>query len=822
MTPDASDPPVPPTRHARSFDCEFTGLNASPTTGHDLLDTPEERFAKVHACVRAFTVLQVGVAIFSFDPHTRRWTCRPFNFWTIPDAKAGRGVFSAQVASLQFLVDCGFDLNKCVARGIPFVPAAERSRAAAREARLAQRPPIIPSSDRDKAFVANLLIKVAEWLSRSDDDGDGDGDGARDEDLCLDPTNGFLRALTYQILEGDPSRFGGNKARDDPGFIASTSCDFADGRPRIVLSRASREEVATHRAAKEAADRKKDQMKEGFGLVLAKLGACGRPCVGHNALFDCVYVVDKFLAELDGSFEGFKREFDRTVKGAFYDTKLIAQRFMDGYLDTLQEYGESRPKATRTRRPGSGEGEDAALPGGTSSSRRATDGGGDEGTSSGVRARTISTTGNAAADVETAKETANGDASLARPSPGNLPAPLDTALGPLYRALSSRPLPPMWTEELLRERHGSTRAEAAANAEAEANEPFGGAGTQWRGDGGAILDWIAFPDAFQRYDSALRIVPNRSQRDDVVAAAYGTHKRVSHSFGFEHEAGYDAYMTGVCFIVMVLHSRGVMASSEHGQVRVFADPDAFAGVDAATGLPDRNRIGRLGTCAFSAADGVVPLQRSDMSQMSLRPGTVDVVPDRGNVYFLVGVTQGTTTAAVAQLLAAAGLGIPLHIVFVDKGTVRVIMHGKQYAGNVAHTHYAGAFDGGLRSNRRDPGATVMRDRLRAVGAGVEVLAYTEWVRAKAYERETEASNAAAVAANLAAELAKRTRSTAQISAEVHAGTYYSRSASLSGAGGFLGALLGRSGSKRRREDGGAPAGFPPRKRTRSEYGCVVM
>jgi hypothetical protein len=116
----------------------------------------------------------------------------------------------------------------------------------------------------------------------------------------------------------------------------------------------------------------------------------------------------------------------------------------------------------------------------------------------------------------------------------------------------------------------------------------------------------------------------------------------------------------------------------------------------------------------------------------------------------------------------------------------------------------------------------MRDRLRAVGAGVEVLAYTEWVRAKAYERETEASNAAAVAANLAAELAKRTRSTAQISAEVHAGTYYSRSASLSGAGGFLGALLGRSGSKRRREDGGAPAGFPPRKRTRSEYGCVVM
>ena len=256
----------------------------------------------------------------------------------------------------------------------------------------------------------------------------------------------------------------------------------------------------------------------------------------------------------------------------------------------------------------------------------------------------------------------------------------------------------LWTEELLRERHGSTRAQAAENAE-EADEPFGGAGTQWRGDGGAILDWIAFPDAFQRYDSALRIVPNRSRMDDAVANAYGTtNDRRTRST--EHEAGYDAYMTGVCFLVMVLHSRGVMAS-EAGQVRVFADPDAFADVPPqGTGLPDRNRIGRLGTCAFSAADGVVPLQRSDMSQMSLRSGHVDVVPDRGNVYFLVGVAQGMTTAAVAQFLAAAGIGIPLHVVFVDKGTVRVMMQGKQHVGTIAHSHHAVV--GGLRSNRRDP------------------------------------------------------------------------------------------------------------------------
>jgi poly(A)-specific ribonuclease len=201
-----------------SFDCEFTGLNVGPNTTHDLLDTPEERFQKVHQCVRAFTVLQVGVAIFAFDPATRRWTCRPFNFWTIPDAKVGKGVFASQASSLQFLVECGFDLNKCVGKGIPFVPASERSKTEQRRAQLAQRPPIIPSSDRDIAFVRDLLIKVTDWLTRSDNDEEDSADGGWNDDLCLDPTNGFLRALTYQILERDPVRFGGNNDRADPGF----------------------------------------------------------------------------------------------------------------------------------------------------------------------------------------------------------------------------------------------------------------------------------------------------------------------------------------------------------------------------------------------------------------------------------------------------------------------------------------------------------------------------------------------------------------------------------------------------------------------------
>lgn len=50
--------------------------------------------------------------------------------------------------------------------------------------------------------------------------------------------------------------------------------------------------------------------------------------MGHNALYDCIFTLDKFLVSVDGTFDNFKEAFNENIKGAFYDTKLIAQRFM--------------------------------------------------------------------------------------------------------------------------------------------------------------------------------------------------------------------------------------------------------------------------------------------------------------------------------------------------------------------------------------------------------------------------------------------------------------------------------------------------------------
>ena len=126
---------------------------------------------------------------------------------------------------------------------------------------------------------------------------------------------------------------------------------------------------------------------------------------------------------------------------------------------------------------------------------------------------------------------------------------LDTALGPLYENLSTRRVP--------KSREG-THANEVANevANVVANE----VANEVANDAATILDVIDFPDGFDRYAAALR----RRDADDADAVAALAKERAS----FAHEAGYDAYMTGVCFLTMALYGRVAANSDGVGSTRV--------------------------------------------------------------------------------------------------------------------------------------------------------------------------------------------------------------------------------------------------------------
>ena len=629
-----------------SFDLEFTGISADRSTKFDQFDTLPERWRKVHACVSQFTVLQYGVCCFAFDPQSRRWTVRPFNFWLFPDASRGSTeTFSCQASSLGFLSSCDFDFNKCVSQGVPFTSPSAARAAEERRARDEQRPPIVPSNERDVEFVRQLKEDVGLWLKKRKQK----NDDASYDALTLAPVNGFLRALTYQTLE--TTDFGVPHS-DKPGFIAGTVRENGDP-PRVRLTRATPAEAA-RRDAEVAASRARDaRARQGFSVAIKKLVDSGVPAVGHNGLFDACYTLEKFLRETDGSLDAARAAFDEAFACPYYDTKLVAQTFLDAYAGA----GSLRPAGARA-----------------------------------------------------------GEAPAAETF-----LPLDTALGALYKTLTKCALPRM----MAKENESAAGGEATASPSRRRGGGAAGAGAgaaprPARGAGDRVLDWLEFPAGFERYAFALE---EEERRSGTSASGDGGH--VVSRASYAHEAGYDAFMTGVCFLAMTLHARSVVPVDGDGVVRVFGDAKSLGLTFSATAsdgrvLRPRNFVGDLGASPFANADGAVPLQMCDVGVLRLR-GAQPRVPPRAGVVVFTGVAPGLSVSALTPRFVAAGLEAPWQVVWIGKNTLRVTFRpptAEDASGPAAAARFA---------------SEVSR-RLLAVGTRVEAVDWDTWRRREEAEK----------------------------------------------------------------------------------------
>ena len=64
-------------------------------------------------------------------------------------------------------------------------------------------------------------------------------------------------------------------------------------------------------------------------------------------MFDACYTLEKFLRETDGSLDAARAAFDERFGCPYYDTKLLAQTFLDAYAAALAARAGERP-ARRT------------------------------------------------------------------------------------------------------------------------------------------------------------------------------------------------------------------------------------------------------------------------------------------------------------------------------------------------------------------------------------------------------------------------------------------------------------------------------------------
>ena len=70
-----------------AFDEEMTGIHLNASTVPAMCDTAEQRYAKMRRVASEFTLMQVGICVFTAEEGGL--VAHPFNFYVCPDAASG-------------------------------------------------------------------------------------------------------------------------------------------------------------------------------------------------------------------------------------------------------------------------------------------------------------------------------------------------------------------------------------------------------------------------------------------------------------------------------------------------------------------------------------------------------------------------------------------------------------------------------------------------------------------------------------------------------------------------------------------------------------
>ncbi|XP_028913883.1 poly(A)-specific ribonuclease PNLDC1 isoform X2 [Ornithorhynchus anatinus] len=286
-------------RRARflSLDVEFTGLRSSSSPGRrpSLFDSPAEWYAKTRPDIRLFTACQIGLSVFAGgEGNSNKYEAHSYNFFLFPTTF---GILDSQISfqasSIEFLNRYGFDYNKFLKNGVPYLNEEQEERI--QQALLSGNWKVRRTVDRDQ--LKAVIGEVTRWLALAQD-------GDR---MTLRGVTGF-QVFNIQLVlrQALPDVWTFPKDRE------------------IVVQKVSREHRWCLENSPQDPCRKESILlsARGFSVLFRMLAEARKPLVGHNMLMDLLFLHEKFYRPLPESYEQFKQN----VHGLFpvlVDTKNV-------------------------------------------------------------------------------------------------------------------------------------------------------------------------------------------------------------------------------------------------------------------------------------------------------------------------------------------------------------------------------------------------------------------------------------------------------------------------------------------------------------------
>ncbi|KAF9101626.1 hypothetical protein BGX27_011392 [Mortierella sp. AM989] len=314
-----------------AMDTEMTGL-AYPANIPKFQDSLATRYSKVSTSAAEFLVIQLGICTFTWSDEVGGYEARPFNFPCFPssvdEAKAGERFFNCQSTSLEFLIRNGFDFNKWIRHGIPYLTRTEeelyiirKTEKEALHSTISTTQTDIPMDDRNREFMLSTVEKIREWVQSS-----------AEEPLTIPAPNSFFRRLVYQIVRTD---------FNDALHAISNS------QARTMTLQHLTEEI---RLQKEQAKIPKAPTLN-LRRILDLISDSRKPLIGHNCFLDLMQISQQFLWNLPIDLEEWKRALTAEWN-LIIDTKhlathpLISPLLATTGLDTVSECVQKAPFAT--------------------------------------------------------------------------------------------------------------------------------------------------------------------------------------------------------------------------------------------------------------------------------------------------------------------------------------------------------------------------------------------------------------------------------------------------------------------------------------------
>lgn len=294
-----------------SFDCEMTGIN-NTLQPHKKEDNADERYVKMISVASKYSLIQIGLCCFCKDDNNKLRSY-PYTFYIFPENSYGDVILSA--SSIDFLKKNNMDFQEWIMNGITYVTKGGeeywKNKLGLQEKTDSNTENTEKTDSNNNGVVALSEQKDIQFFERNIDNLKKVlGDESATE-YTFEFCNAFVRKYIYQYMEANYPHITLLKTSDN----------------KLQALKLSLEEVETM---------KQNKLRKALGFRSIFKHLYNKVLVGHNCMYDILFIMRYLEGPLEESLTSFKHNFNSLFPCVF-DTKYISSSGTFGtvYADTV-------------------------------------------------------------------------------------------------------------------------------------------------------------------------------------------------------------------------------------------------------------------------------------------------------------------------------------------------------------------------------------------------------------------------------------------------------------------------------------------------------